>query len=331
MGDSEHEKKLREGQEPWNEWRRQNPALTPNLSDSRLNDVGNLRGYDFAKANLARAVLVEVHLDNAILRDADLRSANLAGTKMPGADLAGAGLNSANLERADLSCAKLNGARLTNALLKNTTLCSATLEQADLTDAIVDKHTNFDNANVLGCRIQRYTLECLGREYGQLTPGQRMDMQIVDDVATLRASYSGFFQWIHLIALAVFIFPYTYFVLQLWMKAQFVLRDEGTIPLWEAILRFIVSGGVDWESPWHLNLLPLLAFCVALVYNVLRAILLLKTKQLELQENASNLPVKFSLTGRWGFWYKASRLGFWAYLLFVVVNTCHFLGQRVPL
>ncbi len=48
----------------------------------------------------------------------------------------------------------------------------------------------------------------MSRNYGGLTQGDRMEMEIEDGVALLRASYSGFLQWLHLFALATFLFPY---------------------------------------------------------------------------------------------------------------------------
>ena len=77
--------------------------------------------------------------------------------------------------------------------------------------ASFDRQTSFENAIVPGLSVDRYALECLAN-YGDLTVGARMTMKINDDVARLRAAYSGFWQWIHLAAVFGFLFPYAWFI-----------------------------------------------------------------------------------------------------------------------
>ncbi len=106
---------------------------------------------------------------------------------------------------------------------------------------------NLAGAVVSGAKIDRYDLECL-ENYGGLTQGDRMEMEIEDGVALLRATYSGFLQWIHLFALATFLFPYAWFVTVQWSKAQFLAAPDDTwLPLWKALVWFIFNGGVDWH------------------------------------------------------------------------------------
>jgi hypothetical protein len=157
-------------------------------------------------------------------------------------------------------------------------------------------------------------------------------MRIIDGVATLRASYSGFLQWIHVIALAAFLFPYMAFVTRQWFNSKFVFSNDGaTITLWEALFRFIWNGGQNWQAGWHLAMVPFTAFAFSLAYNVLRGMLLWKTKKLELIQEASGLPAIFSLTGLWGWLYRAAQVGFYCNLFVVAVHTFHFLGQRIPI
>jgi len=54
----------------WNEWRKKNPEVIPNLSDANLSD-----------ANLSRANLSHADLSHANLSHADLSDANLYHTK----------------------------------------------------------------------------------------------------------------------------------------------------------------------------------------------------------------------------------------------------------
>lgn len=156
-------------------------------------------------------------------------------------------------------------------------------------------------------------------------------MSIRDDLAKLRSAYSGFQQWLHLFALMVFVFPYVWFLVKSWATARFIEDRQGGIALWEAFIRYIVTGGEGWREGWSVNLYSFVPFVLALCYNLLRLVLLVKTKRLELQESISGLPAVFSLQGRWHFWYQAARIGFWLNLLFVAVHTYHFLQMTVPI
>src|SRR5689334_19727659 len=87
MANEEHLAILRQGVEAWNEWRKANPDVRPDLTLTNLSE-----------ANLFKANLSEADLQNTHLVKADLRGANL--TK---ADLGGVLLREANLSNADLS------------------------------------------------------------------------------------------------------------------------------------------------------------------------------------------------------------------------------------
>ena len=148
----------------------------------------------------------------------------------------------------------------------------------------------------------------------------------------MRQSFSGFMQWVHLGALAAFLFPYATFVLVHWFDARFELCSSGkTLPLWEALCRYIWNGGASWEAGWDLNGWFFACFCVALGYNVLRAVLLGKTKKLELARDASGLQVIFSLSGAWGSWYRTAKVWFWIHLGAVAYQCVHFFRQEIPI
>ena len=106
MANPEHLAKLKEGVEAWNQWRKQNPEVRP----------------DLRKANLGGGFLEHVDLRRADLREANLREARLSGAELQGADfreaiLIGADLTTAHLDRASLSPAYLSKARLVGAKL----------------------------------------------------------------------------------------------------------------------------------------------------------------------------------------------------------------------
>lgn len=122
MANPKHVEILKQGVNAWNQWRKENPDIIPDLSD--LECLGNefsetilwrkeknwwskvdcgyldLAGANFAHANLANAILF-----NANLTGADLNRANLKET-----GLFGANLTSANLNRAKLGEAQVFGA-----------------------------------------------------------------------------------------------------------------------------------------------------------------------------------------------------------------------------
>ena len=95
----------------WNEWRKANPAMLPQLGAANL--IGaNLIWADLRNAYLGGATLYEADLTNA-----DLRGADLSDTHMRGANLHGANLHGANLTRANLTYAALVKTDLSNATL----------------------------------------------------------------------------------------------------------------------------------------------------------------------------------------------------------------------
>ncbi len=292
----------------WNEWRESHDA----------------------KLDLSRALLRGANLNGHDLTGADFTDADLHGVTFHHAELV-----SANFNKADLEHAKFDNANLTKASVRahlaHAQFTRANLAGADLRGASVNSDTSFVNAIVAECKVDRFTLECLD-DYGGLTKGQRMSMSVVDGVATLRAAYSGFWQWVHLTALAGFLFPYVWFVLWNWMtRATFASGlAERRIALWEALARYIWNGGVDWKLGWQFHW-SFFLFVVALSYNVLRLALLYKTKQLELQQESSGLPAKFSLqASRWGKALRIANVVLWINLGAVTLNTIHFMTQTIP-
>jgi len=107
MANPAHVAKLKEGVEPWNQWRSENPDIRVDLADA------NLSGMNLSGADLKRVDLVGSDLGGASLRRAQLNESNLAMAKFVGADL-----RNANLGQQDLlspTSTKLICARLTSA------------------------------------------------------------------------------------------------------------------------------------------------------------------------------------------------------------------------
>lgn len=124
--------------------------------------VQSFRGFDLARRNLSKLILMSADLSDADLNNADLRVSNLAFSIMTGADLRkvdlrGATLTSVNLSNADLQGADLRFANLENAVLiganlRDARLSGVRLDNADLTDA------NLTNAELNSAWLSGATL-----------------------------------------------------------------------------------------------------------------------------------------------------------------------------
>lgn len=137
MADPAHLEMLREGVEAWNEWRRANPEIKPDLRMASLIGM-NLNKIDFSGAILIRAQLNSTLLHEAHLERADLDSANLEGAYLREAHLEGASLREAQLGGADLrgiflsKTTKLEGAKLFSKKLGAVFLVDADWEHVNL-------------------------------------------------------------------------------------------------------------------------------------------------------------------------------------------------------
>jgi uncharacterized protein YjbI with pentapeptide repeats len=354
----------------------------------------DLAGADFRDANLQEADLHKSSLLGATLAGADLTGANLQksalregagpaapnerraglkGARMHRADFRGCDLGGADLENADLRDSRLDGVSLVGANLKGADLGGAQMEEADVTGCDFvgvrfDSLTILRRAKVKGARVDRHTLESL-KDYGGLTPGDRMQMRILDGVTLLRSHYSGFWQWIHLFALLLFAYPYAWFIFSQYALAETGFRDlteeitvkaakteeqvrkspifgrglkddepilgkvvpkERTeIPLWKGFLRFVWNGGRDWEQGWKLDPISFGIFVFSFLYNLLRFIMVFKTAELTLEQEASGLPVPVSALGVWGRLVHTMEVGFCINVVLVGIHTFHFLQKPI--
>ncbi|GJD23557.1 pentapeptide repeat protein [Rivularia sp. IAM M-261] len=182
MPNPEHVTEIHKGVKSWNQWRRQNPCITPDLTkaDLSLLDLSfadlrcaklcsaKLSGIKLASANLSKADLNRTNLSKTILKFADFTNANLSQANLSRTDLrstnfTNCNLSEANLSRADLSEAYLRKAYLykanlsksvlNKAVLFNADLSYANLSQADL-DLAVLKDTYLQNADLTGVQVR---------------------------------------------------------------------------------------------------------------------------------------------------------------------------------
>jgi uncharacterized protein YjbI with pentapeptide repeats len=179
MANQEHVDILRQGLIVWNDWRRANPTIRPDLRKAQLNgiDLTNYRIFyqepyvdpetverdrytiNFSDVDLREASLRKAHLlcadlsgadlrysnlEKAFLREASIYRADLTGARCSEVDLIEAGLNntnlsSAHLDSACLGCASLWGANLSSTNLSNADLSYATVGQTIFGDIDLSK------------------------------------------------------------------------------------------------------------------------------------------------------------------------------------------------
>jgi len=149
MANEEHLAILRQGVETWNQWRKKNPDIVPDLRGADLIHRGlygvgfglygvDLSGADLREAHLGGAYLGRATLSGADLRGADLRAADFRAADFRAADLGEADLRGARLGVADLREADLTVASLSEADLNRANLSGADLSRADLSGADVE-------------------------------------------------------------------------------------------------------------------------------------------------------------------------------------------------
>lgn len=158
MADAGHFELVRDRIERWNDWRRKNTRIMPDLAGADLAELdlsganltrADLTGARLAGANLSGANLARARLFRADLGQADLSRGNLFKANLSQADLGGANLNRADLTSAFLVRANLSGASLLEACLNEANLGQASLFRARLGQAVL-RRTSFFKADLTG-------------------------------------------------------------------------------------------------------------------------------------------------------------------------------------
>jgi len=108
MNTAEHPDILRTGVSVWNEWRRANPDIVPDLHMASLMNR-DLHGADLRGANLEWADLLASDLSRADLRQANFHGVDARNSKFMNAQLQGANLYGAVLIDSDLTGGDLTG------------------------------------------------------------------------------------------------------------------------------------------------------------------------------------------------------------------------------
>lgn len=118
MANEEHLKILQQGVVVWNQWRKENPEIKPDLSGAYLFGV-DLSGADLFCADLRSTYLSSANLTGADLTDANLMSSDLTGVNFMSSDLTDANLINANLKRVQALGTDFAGANLTSTCIED--------------------------------------------------------------------------------------------------------------------------------------------------------------------------------------------------------------------
>lgn len=146
MANPEHIRILRAGVEVWNQWRKKNSDVEPDLRGA------NLQGANLRKVRLSNAQLTEANFKNADLTNADFVKANLHE-----ADFSEAILSRANFYRAVLTRSSFLKADCRNTIFSKANLEKSNLQKAELMATLALK-TNFADANITGACIQDWSI-----------------------------------------------------------------------------------------------------------------------------------------------------------------------------
>jgi uncharacterized protein YjbI with pentapeptide repeats len=147
MANLEHEAILRQGVEAWNQWRKDNPDIRPNLHMADFTGA-DLRGANFYCVDFGRANLSKAHLMGCIFAVSNLFAV----------DFRWSNLTEANLSKADLSLASMNDCVLSGVNVYGTVFYLTGLRNANLGQSSL-KHATFDQTILDGTDFNQTTCE----------------------------------------------------------------------------------------------------------------------------------------------------------------------------
>ena len=123
MANPEHLEILKKGVEKWNQWRKDNPGISPDLHSAYL-DKWDLRQVNFNNTDLRKARLSLANLYLATLAEADLSEADLQATDF----------RESILWRADLTKSYLGGAIFDRTILHEANFRESTINTTTFSD-----------------------------------------------------------------------------------------------------------------------------------------------------------------------------------------------------
>ena len=171
MANPEHLAKLNEGVQAWNDWRKQQPEVTPDLN------AADLSGKDLSYADLRAANLEHAKLCRADLYQANLSGADLWHVNFTDAHLSEAKLRETNLRAADLS--SLGGA------LQTEQLAGSDLTGAKLPDQLKKLYDSLENVKGISESARKIFLAVLAAcLYCWLTIATTTDVNLITNRAS---------------------------------------------------------------------------------------------------------------------------------------------------
>ncbi len=142
MANPEHSAILKEGVSIWNDWRKNNPEIIPDLKGITL--IGqNLGGFNLSKANLIDSDLRSAQFDDADFSSADLTGVRLTKTTVRNANFIGSFLKDAILILTQFEATRLNSAILVGANFEGSKFTNCDLSNADISN------TRLSNLNII--------------------------------------------------------------------------------------------------------------------------------------------------------------------------------------
>jgi len=154
---------LKQGVDPWNEWRSAHPNIVPDLREADLSGRRrlfrrvnmsrvDLRGANLRRSYFSEAFLYATNFSGADLSHADFNTTYAVSARMMEANLTNSCFNLASLDQANLRGADLSGADLYRTSLRGSDLRGAMLLRANLTGAFL-MGTNLKGATLAGCVV----------------------------------------------------------------------------------------------------------------------------------------------------------------------------------
>lgn len=157
MANEEHLAILRQGVKVWNEWRKENPHIKPDLTKVRFKIFSNYSKANFSESNLSEANFSGNSLTETNFSAADLTKVNLAQTNLINVEFNQANLSEAqifnsyidksNFSTANLTKANLGLTRFINTKFKLANLCGINLIGSFFTNCDFGK-ANLREANL---------------------------------------------------------------------------------------------------------------------------------------------------------------------------------------
>lgn len=338
-------------------------------------ESSNFKNAVFNKADFSKAVLKNAVIksgENCIYNEAKLEKTKFFGTiskckfnnavgnqvefslsttdETNNSEFLNACLPYSAFKSGKFSNATFTNTNLSNSHFYSTYFSSCKFNGTDLHEITIEKEAEFKFPDFSGALIDRYTLECIPEE--KIQKHSRVKMIIDDDIMLLRQQYGGFYRIFNWILIILFLVPYAKFTFFCWLKANYIPKSKDTIPFFEAIFRYVISGGKTWKE-MQPEAIPIIIFLITFLYNIIRVLILKKTIDLEHEREIRGLPVKFSLkntlienawsrkwagfiyTGRfnyifsWEFWYKVNNYLFYVNGLAVVIHIFNFCTTEI--